>query len=212
MKVNFSPYSNFNFGKTYLRPAVIRKTGGGVADVDFVEYNPKDKKDREQISYLKIAWGEREGFIKDIYNAFVLSQKQLVRNHRFYGLEDKSGTTLAIAEATDKKDGRFSKYTYIDYVQAAPNMQYSIARPGRYKGVGETLIGKIVEKAKEDNKDFIKLVSVNDNFWNSSGFFKDYDVIAKLLLTDKKRLSRKDFDSYISYVEAKKAAAYTEDF
>lgn len=206
MKVNFAPNTINGFGKTYIDKVKVRTTGGGTADVNFVEYHPGDKNDKKQLAYLKIAWGEHQSFIKDIYNEFVFSTKIPNNKHHFYGLENATDRVLAIAEITDKNKGFSKKYTYIDYVQTAPNEQYSPARPGRYRGLGETLISKIVQRAKDENKDCVKLTSVNDDFWNSSSLFKDCDIFAKIFLTDNKRLSKDDYDKYISYVDSKKTS------
>ncbi len=130
MKINSIPNYNLNFRKTLLGYTNVKTARGELQEVDFVEYDPNNEKDILQISKLKSKWGRQAKYIKEIISEFLninsTGSYRTDENAYFYGLEDKKGKTLAIAEVLEDNPGANTccaseyNYSYINYMQADP--------------------------------------------------------------------------------------------
>lgn len=201
-----------SFGKKLLGKTNVRRTWGETERVKVFEYDPKNKKDRKQISDLNHKhWGKAAKYMYSIAFNFSLMTKEKGPEktvaQRFYGIEDRYSHALAIAEVQSSDaevqigNFRFPNCTKIALIQTKPTEMYS-SDERTYEGLGETLVKEIVKQAKEDDRDAVILYSTNHNFWNNSGFFRFVPEIRKKGY-DIMKLEKKDFDNYIKFVENK---------
>lgn len=205
--MNTMRFNNFSaaksspaFCKKYIDSDVqIRNINGTKSDGCFVEYERKNTRDMMQIEALAKLWKGRAPFIGTIAESFKTSREYTNGIH-LYGLEDEYGDTLALAKVLDSYDiDEGTKVTYISYIQSSPDEMYT--SPLRYhKGVGETLVSKIVQEAKNAGVDKIELTSVDEHFWGSSKLFENKYSNPK---DTEKILPSENFDDYIMYVEDK---------
>ncbi len=205
-------YSNINskisFAKTFINRTYVRKNDGTSMPVNFVEYDSKNKDDREQISNLQDKWSHAF-YIQNVTKDFLNKKTGFGRPvQRLKGIEDGKGNVFAIAELQTKskvKAGKFGRYEYIAYILADPDKKYETYTTTRsYKGLGETLVKEIVKQAKKEGKSCVELCSANEGFWKKSGLFNRVPSKDGCLL---RRLENEDFDKYIEYVERKQRPA-----
>ncbi len=207
------------FGKRVLDSVNIRKAMTGIDYVNFVKYDMLNPKDRQHFINLSLGWGKKAEYIdfitssiNSVVQRFFEKYRPSLSRHHFFGLEDKMGKTLAVSEVVDEGkrfnilQGRRENRLNIYFLQANPDEMYASATK-QYKGVGETLVSKIVEIAENEGRDSIVLESHNENFWNSSGLFED----CGLHMPDgvKKRLHNNDFGEYIEKVHKKIVQEYS---
>ncbi len=200
------------FGKKLLEKTRVRKPWGETVRAKFVEYDPKNKKDRKLIYELNHKhWGRTAKYIDNISYSFDRMTKggapEKPIKQQYFGLEDKYSHTLAIAQvqSSDKilrlGDMFFPNATKIVYIQTKPSEIFTSDKR-QYEGLGEVLVSRIVKRAKEEGRDSVILYSTNHNFWNNSGFFKIPEQ-AKKHRVDVMQLKSEDFDNYIKFVENK---------
>lgn len=211
MKIN--PVSNYvqNFGKTLLGTTTVRGARCGLKEVNVMEYSPCERDDILQISSLKKTWGNNAQYIKEIISDFVDAHHVVPgtcnEDAYFYGLEDKNGKTLAIAEILEASPDTLSlyddeiSYSYINYIQVDPSEQCGV-KSRHYKGLGESLVAEIVKLAKFKNKAVVQLTSENDAFWDKCKFFMTLRF--GINGCEEKILSAENFDNFTNYVENKK--------
>lgn len=208
--MNITPSNNFptnlknnlTFSKKYLDTGVkVRNVNGTRSNCNFVEYERNNFTDIIQIENLEKIWHCKAPFINAITSSFkTSSDTYYASGSHLYALEDERGDTLAIAKVLESKNINTGvNNTYISYIQAAPDEIYQ-SKTKHYKGLGETLVSSITQKAKDSGADFITVTSVNDSFWDSSKLFKS-ETSKKY--SDEKILRRENFDDYISYVNSK---------
>lgn len=194
--------SHIGFGKKFISKAVVRNVEGGSTKVNFVEYEQNVTKDREQIQRINVLWQPDGGYLADISNNF-LRHTSAYTSH-YYGLEDKNGDILVIAQTSDTKkyvgrDFLSKNCLNIRYIQTHPDEIFS-SKNRLYKGLGEVLVSNIVKKAKKGRKFCVELKSANEGFWangkycNHTGF--ECGMPVRTLLKD-------DYDAYIRHVEGK---------
>ncbi len=191
---------DLSFGKIVRSEEVkIQKTNGKVENLNFVEYEPGDVYDKEQIEKLEQDWVFAD-YISSIASSFKWSSKfsssEGQRKNYYYGLEDKDGKTLVI---TDTIHHTFPKDDiYISYLQAKPDEMYG-SNKRHYKGLGATLISEIAKLAKEADKDYVSTTSTNDDFWDKMKYFENFSNHP----ADKGqlRLDKDNYDDYIAFVE-----------
>ncbi len=188
------------FGKIILSEDVkIQRTDGKVEKLDFVEYEPGNEDDKEQIEKLDKDWFFGD-YITSIASSFKWSSKfsssEGQRKNYYYGLEDKDGKTLVI---TDTIHHTFPKDDiYISYLQAKPDEMYG-SNKRHYKGLGATLISEIAKLAKEADKDYVSTTSTNDDFWDKMKYFENFSNHPAD--KGKLRLDKDNYDDYIAFVE-----------
>ena len=220
MKINTNFIKNINninnapsFGKRLIEQTNVRQVWGDVERVKVVEYDPKNKKDRKQISDLDHKhWGRHAAkYMYNIAYSFSYMTKgkapEKPVKQRYYGIEDRYSNTLAIAQVQSSPkelflgEWLFPNCAKISCVQTKPTEMFSSDKRS-YEGLGETLIKEIVQIAKDERRDSVILYSTNDNFWNNSGFFRPVPEARKngynIL-----QLKSEDFDNYIKFVENK---------
>ncbi len=195
------------FCKKYIDTDVqIRNTNGTKSDGCFVEYERKSTRDMMQIETLAKLWKDKTPFIGAITENFKTSRGSMDGVH-LYGLENTYGDTLALAKVLDSYDiDDGTKVTYISYVQSSPDEMYT-APSRHHKGLGETLVSKIVQEAKNAGADKIELTSVNEHFWESSKLFENKSSNRR---DADKILPSKHFDDYIAYVDNKTKPRYLD--
>lgn len=210
----FSP----NFCKNIISKTSVRTTEGENAGVNFVEYDPKNYLDRAQLRSTNLLWMPDNGYISTIFSFFTSAIKHKNKEYKrihdswhFYGIEDKYGDTLAIAHTAERKTCPHYRIGEedvlgIEFIQIHPDEIFS-SKNRLYKGLGETLVSKIVEEADKMDKDSVLLESANEDFWASSGYFKECGIRGDMPL---RRLSRENFSGYIKYVESKNAGGDKE--
>ncbi len=206
--------NNINFTKSLLKTVTVRKTDGKNAIMKFVEYNIKNKKDARQISKLAKEWGEGAKYIRAISSSFTnlsacLSKEDpsTLEKYHFYGLENKFGKTLSLAQTTDQQlffSKKPKEYMTLDMIQTKPKEMHTSSKR-RYKGLGETLVSGIVEVAKKKNQPMIEISCANEGFWNQNTLFKK----AEDSIFDRRTLHQKDYANYIKYVKNKTKALNT---
>jgi len=201
MKISAISYQNF--GKKLLSCVKVKNTEGKTSDVSFVEYEPAKEEDRAQIQGTNMLWQPENGYLGSIASDFT-GFALFYSGRHFYGLEDKTGGVLAIAETEDIKqypsNGFHGKNCVkINYIQTCPDDIFS-SGTRYYKGLGETLVSNMVKRAKKDRKHCVSLKSTNEGFWAKSGYFKPEGRESGLPV---RSLSKKDFNKYIQYVENK---------
>lgn len=214
MEINqITAYNTQNtFGKKLLEKTCVRKTNNELENVRFFEYDPKNKEDKRQIKELRFKhWGKFALYMQLIALSFLCEPKkqksEQLTKKQYFGIENKNGQTLAIARVEDSGeklrigDYDFPNCTKIDYIETKPTEIYA-SKERQYRGLGETLVKEIVKITKKRKRDFVILFSANDNFWNSSKFFKGPPYI-KREHTGIMQLEKKDFDDYINFVENK---------
>ncbi len=194
---------NLNFGKKFLSKTSVQKIEGGECELAFVEYEPANVADREQIQRLNVLWQPDGKYMGTIANGFCGAR--CVSCGHYYGLEDKTGATLAIAETSEEKKFLLNSVgkkscVNINYIQAHPDEIFS-SKNRVYKGLGGALVSSIVKKAQDEKKYCVELKSANEAFWAQSGYFKVVGMEGGLPVRD---LSKKDFGRYIKYVEEKR--------
>lgn len=200
-----------SFGKRLIEKTNVRKVWGEVERVKVLEYDPKNKKDRKQISDLDHKhWGRLAKYIYNIAYSFSDTTKRPPQKgikQRYFGIEDRYSHTLALAQvqSSDKEiflgEWYFPNCAKITHIQTSPREMFTSDKR-TYEGLGETLVKEIVQIAKDEGRDSVILYSANYNFWNNSGFFKPVPEAAKRGY-DIMRLERKDFDNYIKFVNSK---------
>jgi len=210
IRIDNNVNNTLTFGKKLIKKTNVRRVWGDVERVKVFEYDIKNKKDRKQISDLDHKhWGKQAKYIFNIAYSFSKGAQESDRtiSRRYFGIEDRYSRTLAIAQVQDSGkelflgNCHFPNCTKITYIQTNPKEMFS-SEKRTYEGLGETLVKEIVQKAKEKGRDSVILYSTNDNFWNNSGFFKP---VPKALREGYNimQLDKKDFDSYIKFVENK---------
>ena len=91
------------FGKKLLEKTRVRKPWGETVRAKFVEYDPKNKKDRKLIYELNHKhWGRTAKYIDNISYSFDRMTKggapEKPIKQQYFGLEDRYSHTLAIAQ------------------------------------------------------------------------------------------------------------------
>ena len=136
-KINKDSRETISFGKIVRSEEVkIQKTNGKVENLNFVEYEPGNVYDKEQIEKLEQDWFFAD-YINSIASSFKWSDKfssseRQCKNY-YYALEDKNGKTLVIADTIHH--ALPSNDIYISYMQTKPaDMHGSHKRC--YKGLG----------------------------------------------------------------------------
>ena len=227
MKINSTHYNSQNisnghkypaFGKRTLDTVNIRKAANGLGYVDFVKYDMLNPKDRRQFVDLCLMWGKKAPYMDYIacsihsrVQRFFEKYMPNMSRHHFFGLEDRMGKTLVVSEVVDEgnrfnlrnraRENRLNIY----FLQANPDEMYTSPNK-QYRGVGETLVSKIIEIAQNEGRDSIVVDSHNENFWNSSGLFEDFGF--KTQESVKKRLDNCKFNEYIEKVHRKMIHEY----
>lgn len=112
MKISPISASSLSFSKNIINKTKIRTRNSQKADVAFVEYDPKDIRDRYQISQLPYFWAE-EGLCGKTNSGYIFliaenfekrkNEDEFLPGKHFYGLEDDYENTLVIAEVTEKE-------------------------------------------------------------------------------------------------------------
>ncbi len=202
---SYKANNNTAFCKKYLDTDVkIRRTDGLKDYGSFVEYERNDPKDAMKIRDIERFWRYNAPFIHDIADSFKGTNREIDNVH-VYGLEDKYENTLALAKVISGYDDfEQGNIAIISHIQAAPDeICTSISR--RHKGVGETLVSKIVQQAKNTGIDTIKVNSVNEGFWENSKLFQNRPANP---CKSEKFLTNENFDSYIAFVESKNTRAF----
>ncbi len=203
MKINPIRYNTQAFGKAYLGKTDVQKKDHAKDTVDFVEYHPTNYKDRTQLYALAEDWKLLAPWIDNIIsrvkmlNTSASDNSAVSMNFHFYGLEDKNGKTLAIAETTEPDF--IPGEVKLAFIQTNPFQSYT-AKNRTYFGLGESLMAKIIEKAQEDGKERIVLHSTNKPFWDNSSLFETLPDITK----DMRCIRKSSFQNYINFVEEKK--------
>ncbi len=204
---NINPV-NLNFGKTVLNHTKIRMARQGTENVDFVEYDPKNRSDRHTINSIGLCWGTNPAeseHIRCLSSKFEMAglDEEALPDTHFYGLEDMWGSPIAVAQVTSKKKHGINR-TEIDYIQTAPDEKFSSQRK-KYKGVGETLVAQILQKLT-GKTEVVELTSLAENFWGESGLFVSEtsdDIYPK------RYIEQRHFDEYIEHVENKKSPKFS---
>lgn len=204
---NFLSGDSVSFRKTYIEPVPVRKIEQRITDLNFVEYNTNDREDHKKIESLSKDWNTQ--YIQNIKEGFeeskeiIAEMSDIQTELHFYALEDKNGDTQIIAQVIEFSgiiEGTFENGMGIINIQANPKQLYT-SKDKQYLGLGEALVSKIVKIAKAKNKDYINVISANNNFWDSSGFFKNTNPNS--INSFDRNLSKADFDNYIEYVRQK---------
>ncbi len=192
----------FTFGQALLKTTPARQTCGRVSDLNFVEYNEDDIQklehlakewDLDYLSNITKTFENEDG----IHKIFPLVDAK----ERIVGLENKNGKIIAIAQIIEIEDiieDKFENFIGIIDIQADPKEMYK-SKEKHYRGLGETLAAEIVKIAKTQNRECVNLISANNEFWDSSGFFKDPNPCPSFART----LAEDDFDNYINFVKNK---------
>ncbi len=198
--------SNINFTKNLLKTVSVRKANGKTTELNFTEYDFKNKSDLKQIKNLEKQWGQSAkylgaitGSFEDLHTDYLNNIPNDYENHHFYALENKAGVIFSIAETSN------NEYSYdddtknltIEYIQTKPSEMHSSSKK-KYKGLGEVLVSGIVEEAKKQEYSNIKLTSTNEGFWKKNGFFKRNNATI-----NERTLEGADYASYIDYVKNK---------
>lgn len=196
-----------SFSSSILGIAPVRHNQKNTANLEFVEYFPDNKNDYAKIKKLAESWDTQ--YIQNIKEGLeecediIQNAQDIDIEIHFYGLEDKTGEIMAIAQTCEIKgliDGEYENCLSITDIQANPKESYS-SNKRQYQGLGESLVAKIVKIAKEKDKEYISVISANNDFWDSSGFFKNPNPDFKTSFD--RSLAKADYDSYIEYVGRK---------
>ena len=186
--------SSLTFGKQVISTPEIRTTSGKNESGRFVIYNQKDRTDVNHVKNLAAKWAT--GFSDSYADEF---QKNRDPESVFCALENKNGETLSIAKISDVYNPEFRPRNYIEieYLETAPSERHG-SKTRHYKGCGDILSREIVKKAGSDGKQGVGLCSLNDQFWESSGLFKQ---ISGRKLKDADYLDffldKEDFQAYV---------------
>lgn len=124
-------------------------------------------------------WGELVDYFFDNLNRW--------SNEKSYVLEDEQGACLGILTTSSSKD---NKTTTIEIIESTPKRkEYGLGY------IGETLVGFVVQKAKEDNMQEIYASRVIDDaksrYMDKWGFIKEYSQSNTLTLKGE------DFDKFL---------------
>lgn len=210
MKIN--PVVNYlNFGKTLIRKADAKHVDNSISKVNFVEYDPDNQDDREQILSQGICWAGRyedeawagchiaysffthtpqkfkESICPEPVNRFESFDK-----YRFFGLENKDGDILALSSISEKGD-----MAELAFIQTDPKEMYG-SETRNYKYLGQTLVSELVKLIRKNPEcKYIELDSRSDDFWDSSKVFEHEEDDSCYYLPSNK------FSKYIKFVKDK---------
>lgn len=203
--------NNLNFGKTLIRKTDVKKFDNSIEKACFVEYDPDNQEDREQILSQGVRWAgrykEKAWAGSDIVYWFFAQtpswfkkrvcpepayEFKSIDEYRFFGLENKEGDILALGAISEKQHS-----AELAFIQTDPKEMHG-SKTRSFKCLGQTLVSELIKLIRKNPEcRYIELSSSNDSFWDNSGFFEHEEGESDYFLSSKK------FSKYIKLTKDK---------
>ena len=207
MKINKFTYTTFKAKPIYpINLKAVSQAGKEqFVPAFFSEISNLDKDDVELVEKINSSWQTSPGV--DNYAPVIckhfMNNKNKEYSNRYYVTElvDKSTSQLekvkSIIETTNP-DFSCKTNFYIDYIQSASQNLDKITP--QVKGAGALAIYGAVKLARDNNFDFVKIFSINDDFYDAIGLKSTVEASD---IASYYELSIDEYDSFLKQIEEK---------
>lgn len=198
-----------NFTSIPIHNINLKKVTNGVEigsiKAVFSKLDVNDPKDSEALFEIKELWDDKDKLVCCMYRHFKIKTP----DNEYFTIELPGNNSLSdriIGLANTFYSAKDKVYNLLNLI-TKPSMQYYTEERG-IKGVGETLLGEIFQKARENNASNLVFGSLANNFYNKSF---DNAKMTNYKIGDSSfryTISRDNFDKYIKYCQEK----YNDNF